>query len=89
MIRILVAIAAAGAVLAAKPVHAQPLTKSTDIPKSLTGVAGDPEHGRQLAWARDRGNCVACHVIPAPDVTTHGNVGPPLKGPELGLALRF
>lgn len=60
--------------------HAQPASTSTNLPKSLTGEPSDAERGRALAWARDRGNCVACHVIPAPDMVTHGSIGPPLKG---------
>lgn len=66
--------------LLAAPAMAQPAGKALDRPLSLTGVAGDAERGRALAWARDRGNCVACHVIPAPDMGTHGNLGPSLKG---------
>lgn len=69
-------------VLFALPVRtlAQPSGKAQDMPLSLTGVAGDTAKGRALAWARDRGNCVACHVIPGPDVATHGNLGPSLRG---------
>ena len=50
------------------------------IPRSLTGGAGKVVSGRQLAFARDRGNCIACHVIPAPDEASHGNLGPSLRG---------
>jgi len=74
------AFAGSVAILLAGPAVAQPANKALDRPLSLTGIAGDVERGRALAWARDRGNCVACHVIPAPDMSTHGNLGPPLKG---------
>lgn len=60
--------------------QAQPVAKAMEAPRALTATPGDEERGRALAWARDRGNCVACHVIPAPDMATHGNIGPPLKG---------
>lgn len=50
------------------------------IPQSLTGSPGNAVRGRQLAFARDRGNCIACHVIPAPDEASHGNLGPSLRG---------
>lgn len=50
------------------------------LPQPLTDIPGNADRGRALATARDRGNCVACHVIPAPDEATHGNLGPSLKG---------
>ncbi len=31
------------------------------IPRSLTGVPGDPARGRALAIDRSKGNCVTCH----------------------------
>jgi L-cysteine S-thiosulfotransferase len=48
------------------------------VPRSLTGRPGDPARGAEIALAREQGNCLACHVIPAPDAAAHGNVGPPL-----------
>jgi L-cysteine S-thiosulfotransferase len=50
------------------------------IPQSLTGSPGNAVRGRRLAFARDRGNCIACHAIPAPDEASHGNLGPSLRG---------
>jgi L-cysteine S-thiosulfotransferase len=50
------------------------------MPFALTGNPGDAVRGRQLVFARDRGNCIACHVIPAPDEASHGNLGPSLRG---------
>jgi sulfur-oxidizing protein SoxX len=50
------------------------------MPGSLTGRPGDAARGRELAFARDRGNCPVCHVMPAPDERSHGNVGPSLAG---------
>lgn len=68
------------AIALASPTSAQPSGKALDRPLSLTGIAGDVERGRALAWARDRGNCIACHAIPSADMASHGTVGPPLKG---------
>lgn len=51
------------------------------IPKSLTGVAGDPDAGRAAMIDRKLGNCIACHTAEAlADQPFHGDVGPPLDG---------
>ncbi|MCP5297652.1 MAG: c-type cytochrome [Zoogloeaceae bacterium] len=45
--------------------------------KALDGpLNGNPEKGKQLAQARNRGNCLACHVIP-------GGSQPGTRGPDL------
>ena len=49
------------------------------IPKSLTGKAGDPVAGREIAIGRKMGNCLACHVLPIPEQAFHGDVGPDLS----------
>jgi len=36
----------------------------------------DIAHGRQLAFQRSKGNCLACHAIADGDMP--GNIGPPL-----------
>lgn len=41
------------------------------------------DDGKQLAFARSKGNCLACHQIE--DGDTPGNIGPPL----LAIATRF
>ena len=41
-----------------------------------TGSAAEPEPGRTLAFARDKGNCLACHVIAGG--TQMGDIGPAL-----------
>lgn len=53
---------------------------NNSIPQSLTGQPGDPENGRQVAIHRQKGNCLACHVMPIPDQPFHGQVGPDLAG---------
>lgn len=50
------------------------------IPKSLTGKPGDAKKGRSTAIHRKRGNCLACHSMPAPEQADHGNIGPDLRG---------
>jgi sulfur-oxidizing protein SoxX len=48
-----------------------------------TGIEERLERGRQLAIARNKGNCLACHAID--DGELPGNLGPPL----LSMQLRF
>lgn len=43
-----------------------------------SGIAAEPAVGRALAFARDKGNCLACHVIDGG--TQMGDIGPPLAG---------
>ena len=50
------------------------------IQKSLSGKAGDPAKGRKLAINRKKGNCLACHALPIPEQSFHGQIGPPLMG---------
>ncbi len=50
------------------------------IPKSLTGKPGDAKKGRSTAIHRKKGNCLACHTLPAPEQADHGNIGPDLRG---------
>lgn len=69
--------------LAATLVLAGPLAHAVAadaIETPLTGARGDPDKGRALALARERGNCGVCHAIPSAEERTHGNVGPALKG---------
>ena len=49
------------------------------IPASLTGQAGDPVRGREIAGGRE-GNCLACHPMPIPEQQFHGDLGPDLAG---------
>ncbi len=47
------------------------------VKKALEGpLNGNAEKGRQIAQARDRGNCLACHVMP-------GGSQPGSRGPDL------
>ena len=38
------------------------------------------EAGKQLAMARSKGNCLACHQMPIPEQPFHGAIAPPLMG---------
>lgn len=46
----------------------------------LGGLVGNPENGRKIAITRKKGNCIACHLMPIPEVEFHGNLGPSLTG---------
>ncbi len=56
------------------------VTGGESIAKSLTGKPGDPKAGRKAAINKKQGNCLACHVMPIPEQTFHGEVGPDLNG---------
>ncbi len=49
------------------------------VPKSITGKSGDAKKGRKTAINRKKGNCLACHTLPAPEQADHGNIGPSLS----------
>ena len=50
------------------------------IPQALTEDPGDPDNGRALAIHRKKGNCLACHIMPIPEQSFHGEIGPDLNG---------
>jgi L-cysteine S-thiosulfotransferase len=50
------------------------------IPKSLTGMKGDPEHGRAIVVNRQVGLCLLCHSGPFPEEKFQGTLAPDLKG---------
>ena len=50
------------------------------IPVALDGQTGDAARGLKVAVDRKRGNCVACHALPAAEATFPGDVGPSLVG---------
>ena len=49
------------------------------IPKSLTGVPGDPERGRAVVVKRES-TCLLCHSGPFPEQRFQGDLSPNLKG---------
>ena len=56
------------------------IVDGNSIPKSLTGVAGDPVKGKKIAIGRKAGNCLACHAMPIPEQQFHGETAPSLYG---------
>jgi sulfur-oxidizing protein SoxX len=51
------------------------------IPQSLTGAIGSPARGRQVVADEGKGNCLACHPVPAlSELADHGDLGPNLAG---------
>jgi len=50
------------------------------IPKSLTGVRGDPARGRAIVINRQLGLCLLCHSGPFPEERFQGNLAPDLAG---------
>ena len=50
------------------------------IVEPLCGLAGDAQRGSKIASDGSRGNCLACHQLPIPDVEAYGTIGPPLAG---------
>ena len=50
------------------------------IPQALTDQPGDPVNGRAVAIHRKKGNCLACHILPIPEQSFHGEIGPDLNG---------
>ncbi|WJR80482.1 sulfur oxidation c-type cytochrome SoxX [Bradyrhizobium sp. NP1] len=49
------------------------------IPQSLTGVPGDPAHGRALVLDRTS-TCILCHSGPFPETRFQGDLAPSLAG---------
>jgi sulfur-oxidizing protein SoxX len=70
---------AAPAIVAADELVNFTIIDGESIPDSLTGKAGDPVKGRETAIHRKKGNCLACHALPAPEQPYHGEVGPDLN----------
>jgi sulfur-oxidizing protein SoxX len=53
---------------------------NTAIPQALTDQPGDAENGRAVVIHRKKGNCLACHIMPIPEQSFHGEIGPDLNG---------
>lgn len=50
------------------------------ITQPLGAYVGDARRGRALVIDRDKGNCLACHMLPIPEQPAHGTLAPPLYG---------
>ena len=60
-------------------------SRATDVvgdamPKSLTGMPGDPRRGRMIVADRTRGLCLLCHSAPIPEERFQGELAPSLAG---------
>lgn len=69
----------APATVAAEELVKFSIVDGSSVPNSLTGKAGDPVKGREIAINRKKGNCLACHALPVPEQPYHGEVGPELN----------
>lgn len=56
------------------------ITDGKTVNNSLTGTPGDPVKGRALAINRKKGNCLACHALPIPEQSFHGEIAVSLYG---------
>lgn len=54
--------------------------KDFQIKEPLCGLKGDAQRGRKLVVERKKGNCLACHKMPIPEESFHGELGPDLAG---------
>lgn len=78
-------LALASLMSAALPIAAQaPLAayriEDDGVPRSLTGVPGDPQRGRAVVANRQLGTCLLCHRAPIPEERFQGDIGPDLAG---------
>ncbi len=71
---------AAGKASWAQELVAYNIVDEVSIPEPLTDQPGDPVKGREVAISRKKGNCLACHVMPIPEQSFHGEIGPDLNG---------
>ncbi len=51
---------------------------SMAIEKALGGLKGNPQRGRAIVIAPDKGSCLTCHHLPIDEELFHGTVGPDL-----------
>ena len=79
--RLGIAVAHSASIIVRDPgLVAYEIVDGNTIPKSLTGVAGDPVKGKKIAIGRKAGNCLACHAMPIPEQQFHGETAPSLYG---------
>ena len=78
----MVAVFAAGVIVTT--VHADPYIpwqmENFAIESPLGGLKGNAQRGRQIVIDSHKGSCLACHEMPIPEESFHGNIGPSLIG---------
>jgi L-cysteine S-thiosulfotransferase len=64
------------------PINVPKIEARDAMPRSLTGQPGDPARGRAIATDARKGNCILCHAMPIPELSSDafGNIGPSLAG---------
>ena len=64
------------------PINTPKIEARDAIARSLTGQPGDPVRGRAIASDGRKGNCIICHAMPIPELSSDafGNIGPSLAG---------
>jgi sulfur-oxidizing protein SoxX len=64
------------------PINIPQIEARDAMPRSLTGQAGDPVRGRAIASDARKGNCIICHAMPIPELSSDafGDIGPSLAG---------
>ena len=53
-------------------------SESLAIGNALGGLKGNPQRGRAIVIAPDKGSCLTCHHMPIDEEKFHGTVGPDL-----------
>lgn len=74
------AVLLAGRASWAEELVAYNIVDEISIPEPLTEQVGDPAKGREIAINRKKGNCLACHIMPIPEQSFHGETAPDLNG---------
>jgi L-cysteine S-thiosulfotransferase len=64
------------------PINVAKIEARDAMAQSLTGQAGDPARGKAVAADARKGNCIICHAMPIPELSSDafGNIGPSLAG---------
>jgi sulfur-oxidizing protein SoxX len=64
------------------PINIPQIEARDAMDQALTGQDGDPLRGRAIASDARKGNCIICHAMPIPELSSDafGNIGPSLAG---------
>lgn len=65
---------------AAPAMAAEGAAASVPATPAATAPVAPQMTGQQLAFDKNKGNCLSCHEIPDPKATSPGNLGPSLAG---------